>query len=345
MKKNDKFVIISVKDKCRWKNENKKFFSGLVTGAILTSLLLFAFAKADEFGLEFNQFRINVNGMDDFQWGDNARSASGEWIPSSLCYKDTTYVPLRVMSNILGSYVHYKDDSKTIYVLKNELPTNNGSILAEKPDKNGDVWTYSVYTDKNGWCYLVVRDQGNYKNFKARYYRIPGKEYVRVTDDAIYFLKITSIESVSVEYNIASRVGLWKIDFLNDVNSQDGVSIGSATYTNDNNLNWIFDENYIIGMYRVYSSVSHSEMYVHDFINNKTSSCYLKQWCKNLTVENNGDTLLLKYEIDKVPLEDSNESLVFDKASMTFSGNRNIKYPRIYDYNEKKYVDIEVKND
>ena len=75
--------------------------------------------------------------------------------------------------------------------------------LAEKPDKNGNVWRYYLFETYNGDIYLGVKDiqrefervyriNKNYEGLTSRN-EIELSSYVsrvRVTEDAIYFVSV-----------------------------------------------------------------------------------------------------------------------------------------------------------
>ena len=73
----------------------KSYLKGLVTGFLISACLFAIPVLGDNIEVLFNSVRININGLDKIQWGENITLDDGSTTPSSLLYNGTTYLPLR----------------------------------------------------------------------------------------------------------------------------------------------------------------------------------------------------------------------------------------------------------
>lgn len=87
--------------------KNLKFVFGFICGAIIFGSLS-VFANGEEFIAKFSKYNFLINGE------------IVEMQSDPIVYQDTTYLPVRSISNQLGYDVTYKADSKTI-VLDNQF--------------------------------------------------------------------------------------------------------------------------------------------------------------------------------------------------------------------------------
>ena len=303
--------------------KKKSFLTGLLAGIIISSIFLFTYANAENLEILLNQFRVNVNGIDRLQWGENYQLENGETVPSSISYKDTTYLPIRKISELLYKDVLYNDETETISITdKLGYSSLQGTTEA---DLNGELWIYYLNSDINHKnYYLCIKDS---KGKRERRYHLPNKDCIKYTDDSVYFLKCTGIDGQSNN----SSVVLQKIDFKNDINSRDGISIGKPINTNAENARLLFDEHYVIGSFYVsFSTAAHSDFYVYDFENDKTSYCYIKAHVSNLKVIDNGDTFTFKYDNTNAPKEYQSSAIKFDKNSFSFIDNGSVFTQSIY---------------
>lgn len=298
--------------------KNKKYILGIITGSVITFILMLSFASADEFGFSFNMFRISVNGVDRIRLGENISYSTGEQMPGSICYKDTTYVPLRMMAESLGYIVNYNDELKTIFAYDNYESSTGGKNLVSKEDLNGNTWEYSIKKIDDR-LYLSVKEPSLHGN--ERIYRIPNDKCYKVTDDSIYFLRCTHIN----ESRRQASVVLQKIDFLNDENTRDGTQLSDPIDTDLSNANLLFDDNLIICAYYVYfSTQAHSDIHIYDYKNNKSAYCYLIRTRASITeIENTGDTLILNYGDANDPSHELH-SVKYNKSTMEFYDNPSI---------------------
>ena len=192
----------------------KNYLKGILTGFLIAAVLFAIPALAENIDALFNSVRINVNGVDEIQWGENIKLNDGGETPSSILYNGTTYLPMRKLGELSGQQIYWNGDSNTVSMTGKQKDIN---VIAEKPDKNGNVWEYYTFTDENDINYLAVKDKA--RGYE-RVYQLASED-MRVTDDEIYFLR--HIETVA--YRDGEFVDLVRLSFDNDENTQDGEQI------------------------------------------------------------------------------------------------------------------------
>ncbi len=197
----------------------KKYFKGFLTGFIVATIISATITSlADNIEVILNSIRLNINGTDMAQWGEDYTLENGNSVPYSIMYKDTTYLPMRKIGEMYNKDIHWNGDSNTVYMSEPKLSNTSPLVLAERPDVYGNVWTY-YYCCSEEERYLCVKD--NNRSYE-RLYKIAGGEhsngnnFVYMTEDSIIFTKYI---------NENEGAYLWKIDFLNDINNQDGEKL------------------------------------------------------------------------------------------------------------------------
>lgn len=197
----------------------KNYLKGLVSGIILAAAILCIPVVANNISVTFNEFRINIDGCDKAQWGENYILDNGEEVPYSIVYKDTTYLPIRKISELTGLHIAYNGDSNTVSVANKP---QNEKVVAEKPDANGNVWKYYTFTTENSDKYLGIADE---TRGYERIYKIMSDSDVTVTDDALYFFKENRGED-PYEVDGYAKIGSFqKIEFSSNPDTQDGEEI------------------------------------------------------------------------------------------------------------------------
>lgn len=115
----------------------KQFSKGLVVGIISTILILGSISiyAADSVQIEvlMNQINIAVNGERVGNIGENYQLSNGEYVPNTLVYKGTTYMPLRKIAELLNKNVTWDGKTSTagisdINQSDNESNQSNSSI-------------------------------------------------------------------------------------------------------------------------------------------------------------------------------------------------------------------------
>ena len=211
----------------------KRYINGLVTGILIGAIVTAIPAIAENIDALFNEVRININGIDRVQWGESIEFDDGTQAPYSILYNGTTYLPLRKTAELLGKEVYWNGDSKTVSVV------NKGSrtiFIAEKPDKNGNMWKYSnVEKTADGDYYLIAEDEN--RGF-TRAYRMVGKSSLRITEDSIYFARKKLIENYG-----QSLADIIRLDFANDWDTQDGEIVNNLPPLADGDV--VIDGEYV----------------------------------------------------------------------------------------------------
>lgn len=108
----------------------KKFIAGLVIGLLIATAGV-GFAAGETVQAAFAKFNFVVNG--------DAKPLEAD----PLVYQGTTYLPVRVVSNLLGYDVTYKADSRTIELVSVRNETENN----EKGDESVEA-TYTATATK-----------------------------------------------------------------------------------------------------------------------------------------------------------------------------------------------------
>lgn len=223
----------------------KNYFKGLISGLLIAAVFCCIPAVAENIQVMFNQVRINVNGVDKAQWGEDYTLDNGDTAPYSITYKDTTYLPLRKIGELNGKKISYNGDTETVSIAGYHTEDN---VIAEKPDKNGNIWKYYTFKTDNG-VYLGVKDE------QRRYERVyktmssDPKTALCIKDDAIYFVRDNGEDGGWPRNKSAD---LCKIEFLNDESTQDGETIFKF-----NNIKIvIFDGDYMFYTYESIGTMS-----------------------------------------------------------------------------------------
>lgn len=290
----------------------KNYLKGLLSGLLIAAVLCCVPAFAENIQALFNQIRINVNGIDIAQWGESYTLESGEEVPYSISYRDTTYLPLRKIGEINDKKVYWNGDSNTASMTGYQSEINE---LAEKPDNNGNIWTY--YTFKaDGDTYLGVKDKTRgyervYKLMSAQ----SGNSSVCLKDDCIYFVRFENKPGKEVPRANSHSAALYRIDFNNDKENQDGELI--ADIPNIDMDTAIFDGDYLFYFSYEGSMVSQQSVLNAYNINNMSEVCgrysrgnYHAMY--DLTIVESG---ILRFKINT----DETYQITFDKTSNTFS--------------------------
>ena len=176
---------------------------------------------AQDIAVVFNAIRINIGGVGRVEQNEKYFLDNGEQVPDSIVYKDTTYIPIRKISELLGQEVLWNGDTQTASVVSK----GTGSNPVTKPDALGNMWDYSVFHTTEG-ALLRVKDQA--RGF-GRVYKIETSQLaaavhandlpVTYTDEAVFFVKTTGAETNDTKSEV------WKINFNSDISGQDGESM------------------------------------------------------------------------------------------------------------------------
>ena len=298
----------------------KNYIKGIITGIIIGAVICSIPALADTIDALFNNVRISVNGVDQIQWGENIQLADGAETPASILYNGTTYLPMRKLGELSGNKIYWNGDSRTVGMTGAQKDIK---VIAEKPDKNGNVWEYytfkvseydkrkegtmatSYYSD---FYYLGVKDEA--RGYERVYHiatPLGAGDNVRVTDDAVYF-----VDDVHDK--------LKKIGFNNDANSQDG-EIFDADFMRVRAASFEGDLVYFYA-YEQYSLSNTGRICVYDYINKRYAQHRLNgSWPKaiNIRTVSTEDKIIFIYElIASGGINQGDYEVIFDKNTFKF---------------------------
>lgn len=204
----------------------KNFIYGFITCLLLVILCIAIPIAAENLEVTSGGIRINVDGVDCAQWDENILLSDGRSVPYSISYNDTTYLPMRKISELLRKTVYWNGDSNTASITDYAVSSSENEI-AKEPDANGNVWVYYTFATSNGRRYLGVKDEA--RGYE-RVYRIIGSnknpeekdtQCVKVEEDGIYFVRILP----RLGHEPYTSSALYKINFNSDENSQDGEDV------------------------------------------------------------------------------------------------------------------------
>ena len=286
----------------------KNYIKGILTGFLIAAVLFAIPALAENIDALFNSVRINVNGVDEIQWGENIYYRSET--PSSILYNGTTYLPMRRLAELSGQKIYWNGDSNTVSMTGQ--PKGIITFSTEKPDKNGNVWKYYTFKDDNDINYLAVKDEA--RGYE-RVYRL-GSESIRVTDDAIYFFR-----HIARSFRDTGVVNLVRLPFDNDENTQDGEELYLINYFSGG----IFDGDYIFCLnYRYQGTTNqYGEVIAYNYITG-TESIYKggnATEYRDIAIEQsdeNKTALSYDFQLNGFPFSSGNAKITFDKTTNTF---------------------------
>ena len=203
----------------------KSYIKGIITGAAVTVILCSIPSFAQRIDTVFNTIRINKDGIDAVQWGENYTLADGTEVPYSIVYNDTTYVPLRKISGLTGGKsVYWNGDTQTAYIAPSFDMTTETELTVQ-PDKNGNMWEYYTVKAKSGMYLVAIDKERDYRRIYRTAYS-DNNAAVWVKEDGIYFVRIMDdYETMSVYPSGETMAHLYKIPYMNDADNQDGEEI------------------------------------------------------------------------------------------------------------------------
>lgn len=115
-------------------NVMKKRFGWVqVAGAFLCGSLFFsglAMARQSSISVSFEDLRFVVQG-EDRSSADGQFDNNGVKVPESLLYNGTTYVPVRMVANLLDQPVHWDGTTKSVWIGQVDVPLVNaeGTVI------------------------------------------------------------------------------------------------------------------------------------------------------------------------------------------------------------------------
>lgn len=292
----------------------KSYVKGIITGLLIGAVVSAIPVVAENIDVLFNEVRINVNGADAVQWGEDIDLGDGGSTPASILYKGTTYLPMRKLGELSGQKIYWNGDSKTVSMTSEQKDVK---IVAEKPDKNGNVWTYYTFKDENDNSYLGIEDKTRGYD---RIYRIISN--VRVTDEAIYFVKVR--EPVYENRDSYSSADLVKIAFSNDKDTQDGeiiqdLQMGTYYAKIEDNIVFYFRE-------WAGTNIPQTNIVALDYESGKTDKLSIgTRWhANNISTEYDNEKIKFTFKITNTIYSEDWE-VIFNKETFTFSEQHKVE--------------------
>lgn len=113
------------------KRNTTSFVTGLLTGALLLSLGTTALAASGN--IHFNFSNVALNGERKIAAGATITAPNGQQVPSTILYVDeaggkTNYLPIRAVSQLLGTEIGYDAATKTILLGETEQAAADDDI-------------------------------------------------------------------------------------------------------------------------------------------------------------------------------------------------------------------------
>ena len=115
----------------------KRFISGIIIGAMVTTSVTALAATAKNIQAIYSVKSLVVNGVDTGK-GNTAFVSGG-----------TTYVPLRTVSDALGHDISWDSNTKTIYINTNNSNSTNGDPTDLPPVSSTVTTSYVFSTGKS----------------------------------------------------------------------------------------------------------------------------------------------------------------------------------------------------
>lgn len=302
----------------------KSYIKGIIIGLFIGAVVATVPAVAESIDALFNIVRININGIDHVQWGEEIKLDNGLTAPSNILYNDTTYLPIRKISELTGNMVYWNGDSKTVSITGEQQEVQT---ITKKPDKNGNMWEYYTFKVEvvkdpriegartEYQYYIGVKDEA--RGYE-RIYRIINRS-LSVTDSGIYFVKVNSENEYGEHYTLI------KISFNNDENSQDGEELygcGSSGFV----FSTGFDGEWLFLAGKTPDNSSRAMIKAHNCITGKEVNFFGERWTRayNLDVVNNGNISTLQFEYGTTG-PTFNKEITFDKTTETFGEMRTVE--------------------
>jgi len=121
----------------------KYFIAGMLATTVLSSTVIPAFAQSID--ATFNSIGIDLNGTE-IKAGENYTLSNGSSVPYSTVYNNTTYLPLRKISDSLGLDVEWNQDTKIASISKSDSTSTNTNDSNNESDTSNDEYQKSDLT-------------------------------------------------------------------------------------------------------------------------------------------------------------------------------------------------------
>ena len=284
----------------------KNYIKGIITGIIIGAVVCSIPALADTIDALFNNVRISVNGVDQIQWDENIKLSDGAETPASILVGGTTYLPMRKLGELSGNKIYWNGDSRTVGMTGAQKDIK---VIAEKPDKNGNVWEYYTFKTKgysDDISYLGVKDENRGYD---RVYRTIGN--VKITDEAVYFIRRG--EKSSNYYGT-----LTKLSYDSDADTQDGEILYKSPNFREGD---ILNEGYIYYIDEIPTLAGYNELCVYNYLTDsevRYKSPYSGEKLYVTDVEETETQIIFKCDVTHTYETVGTSTVVYDKITDSF---------------------------
>ena len=144
------------------------FFAALVLSVCLTTAL------AASGKVSYNFANVSLDGQQKITAGQDITAANGQKVPGSILYTDaaggkTNYLPIRTISELLGTEIGYDSAAKTVLLGKQPAkPASDGG--ANDPNSSRQSWV------ADGWKATIKRADGTVEEVPNFSDLFPGQE-------------------------------------------------------------------------------------------------------------------------------------------------------------------------
>ena len=145
------------------------FFGGFATALALSACLTTALAASGK--VSYNFANVALDGTRKITAGQDITAANGQKVPGSILYTDeaggkTNYLPIRTISELLGTEIGYDSATKTVLLGKQQV-SNSG---ANDPNSSRQSWV------ADGWKATIERADGTVEEVPSFSDLFPGQE-------------------------------------------------------------------------------------------------------------------------------------------------------------------------
>lgn len=226
----------------------KNYIKGIATGAVITAVLYSVPAFSEGIEAFFNTVNIRIEKQNMYigetvvKKDDSYTLSNGDILPYSINYKDTVYLPLRKIGELTNKDVSWDSYTQTVTIEDSYTPpTFDGTIRKiEKPDKNGIIWTYSLFESKDGSLYLKVNSSDGETHTYLIDKKSGGTPAIKLDDDGLTFVRLSEISW----YTFPEIVHL---PFLHDEATRNGEVLNHSEFINVEDVFFDGDYFYLAG--------------------------------------------------------------------------------------------------
>lgn len=188
-----------------------KRLQGFIVGVLIAFLLMLNInVYADSINAFFNVVNIKVDGKQVANIGDNFSLDNGEKVPFSISYKNTTYLPMRKLSELLNLEVNWNGENKTASIL-----SSNEMSSTDKVDLLDSMILLKTSTRLSEIA-QEIQVSGMYNNTKGIFQSLVDVSSIYETYYDSFKTSKKSFENEKKHYkDIANRVILYSQDETN----------------------------------------------------------------------------------------------------------------------------------